>query len=137
MSTVQSAPKPTHPVKKFFQKLLLWLVFLLIIAGAVGYFICNYTYSEGNRAGILYKFSSKGYVFKTYEGELNMGGINPMPGNTIANNIWNFSVKDKVVAEKLMQLEGKTIRLHYKEQVRNLPWQGDTKYFVDDVKEVK
>lgn len=137
MSAPSSVPKKTSPVKRFFQQLVVWLVFLLIIAGTVGYFVCNYTYSEGNRAGMLLKFTSKGYIFKTYEGELNMGGINPLPGNTIANNIWQFSVKDKVVAEKLMQLEGKMLRLHYKEQVRNLPWQGETKYFVDDVKEVK
>jgi hypothetical protein len=41
------------------------------------------------------------------------------------------------VAERLSQLEGKMIRVHYKEQVRNLPWQGETKYFIDDVKEIK
>lgn len=34
-------------------------------------------------------------------------------------------------------MEGKTIRLHYKEKIKNLPWQGESKYFVDDVEEIK
>ena len=48
-----------------------------------------------------------------------------------------FSVKDEAVAYKLMEMEGKIIRVHYKEKIKNLPWQGDTKYFVDQVEEVK
>ena len=127
----------THPAKRFFKRFMLWLVFVSILTITIAILVCNYTYSEGNRAGMLMKFSKKGYIMKTYEGELNQGGINPLPGNTIANNIWVFSVKDKVVAQKLMELEGKMVRLHYREQVRNLPWQGDTKYFVDEVTVIK
>jgi len=129
--------KGTHPIKKFFKRVLLFFVFLLILSGVGTYLYFNYTYSDGNRAGNLVKFSKKGYIFKTYEGELNLGGINPLPGNTIANNIWTFSVNDETVANKLMNMEGKTIRLHYKEKIKNLPWQGESKYFVDDVEEIK
>lgn len=129
--------KGTHPIKKFFRKLFLFLILILILAGVGTYFVFNYTYSDGNRAGSLMKFSKKGFVFKTYEGELNLGGVNPMPGNTIANNIWIFSVREDSVAEKLMKMEGKIIRLHYKEKVKALPWQSETKYLVDRVEEVK
>jgi len=129
--------KPTHPIIKFFRKLLLFIVLVsvLVLTGLYLYF--NYTYSEGSRAGMLVKFSNKGYVFKTYEGELNLGGINPLPGNTIANNIWKFSVKDDSIGELLKSKEGQMLRLHYKEKVRNMPWQGDTKFFVDGVDVIK
>lgn len=54
-------------VRSFFLKVLVVLIFLGAIA--------LWTYSEGTRAGQLIKFSEKGVVFKTYEGELNMGGL--------------------------------------------------------------
>ena len=129
--------KPTHPIIKFFRKLLLFIVLVsvLVLTGLYLYF--NYTYREGSRAGMLVKVSNKGYVFKTYEGELNLGGINPLPGNTIANNIWKFSVKDDSIGELLKSKEGQMLRLHYKEKVRNMPWQGDTKFFVDGVDVIK
>ncbi|MFN8281670.1 MAG: hypothetical protein U0U67_00545 [Chitinophagales bacterium] len=136
-NAVNAEKDKPHPVKRFFKRLFLSLFFILIVGSIVVYAIFNYTYSDGNRAGTLIKFSKKGYVFKTFEGELNLGGVNPIPGNTIANNMWIFSVKDEAVAYKLMEMEGKNVRLHYKEKVRNLPWQGDTKYFVDQVEEVK
>jgi hypothetical protein len=132
-TTQVAGNKPAHPVVRFFKKLLLFFV-LLFVLSLIGLFVYfNYTYSEGSRAGMLMKFSNKGFVFKTYEGELNLGGINPLPGNTIANNIWKFSVKNDSIAELLKSKEGQMLRLHYKEKVKNLPWQGDTKFFVDGV----
>ncbi len=126
-----------HPVKRFFRKVLLFFFFFFVVALLGTYLYFNYTYSEGSRAGMLMKFSEKGYVFKTYEGDLNLGGINPLPGNTIANNIWKFSVKDDSIGNLLKSKEGQMLRLHYKEKIRNLPWQGDTKFFVDGVDQVK
>lgn len=115
------------------------LIGLLVVVAAFGIMVAifSFHYSEGNRVGIVVKFSNKGYLFKTYEGELNMGGVNPMPGNTIANNIWAFSVKNKAVADSLMKMEGEKVSLHYYEVLKNFPWQGDTKYFVDGVERVK
>ena len=74
---------------------------------------------------------------KTYEGELYLGGLGNVPNTAQANMIWKFSVKDKEVAEKLLNLEGRKVSLHYREIVKNMPWQGDTKYFVDGVAEIK
>lgn len=132
-NTNSPVEKKTHPVVKFARKVVLFfiLAFVLALVGVYTYF--NYTYSEGTHAGMLLKFSQNGYMFKTYEGEMNLGGINPLPGNTIANNIWKFSVKDDSVAKLLKDKEGDMLRLHYKEKVKNLPWQGETKYFVDGV----
>ena len=117
-----------------------WLLILLavVIAGlGITYLVFNYTYSEGSRAGVLIKFSKKGYVFKTYEGELNIGGMGNIPNTAQVNSIWTFSVRDNATADTLMKLEGKKLSLHYKEVVKNLVWDGETKYFVDGVRVIE
>lgn len=129
--------KPTHPVKHFFRRLLLFFLLICIITVTITFLYFNFTYSEGNRAGMLIKFSTKGFVFKTFEGELNVGSVNTTVGSTVANNSWAFSVKDKQLANRLSLMEGKMVRLHYKEKIKNLPWQGETKYFVDKVEVLK
>jgi hypothetical protein len=129
--------KPTSSVKRFFRKLVLYFFFLLAIVLTGLYFYFNFTYSEGNRAGMLTKFSTKGYIFKTYEGELNVGSVQTTGGTSVANNAWAFSVKDEELAQRLSLMEGKMVRLHYREKIKNLPWQGETKYFVDKVELLK
>lgn len=116
--------------------ILILLILVAVIIGIV-YFIFNFTYSEGNRAGVLIKFSKKGYIFKTYEGELNIGGLGNIPNTAQMNQIWDFSVRNSDVADSLMKLEGKKVSLHYREVVKNLVWDGETKYFVDGVKEIE
>ncbi len=118
-------------------KILLFLIFITIAGTAIFFLVSSYTYSEGSRAGLLIKFSKKGYIFKTYEGQLNIGGMQPPTSTVGANMLWDFSVNDSKVADKLMQCEGKYISIHYKEVVRNFWWQGETKYFVDDVEEIE
>jgi len=89
----------------------------------------NWSYSDGNRAGYMQKFSHKGWVCKTYEGELAMTTV---PG--VAPVLWSFSVWDQRVADELSTVMGKRVILHYKEY-RYLPGTcfGDTDYFVDRV----
>lgn len=117
------------------KKFLLVLISIIIVGIASYLLICNYTYSEGSRTGYLMKFSKKGYVFKTYEGELNLGGMNAQ-NNSVLNNIWDFTVLrgNKEVIDSLNQYEGKVIKLEYKQKLKNMPWQGDTPYFVYAVK---
>jgi hypothetical protein len=126
---------------KLFQMKKFFLTFLgIILVLGILFVIANvtFTYSEGNRAGRLIKFSSRGYLFKTYEGEINLGGItNATNGNIMMNYMWDFSVVDPLVADSLSKLEGKDIRVHYKEKLAKLPWRGDTKYVVDKVEEIK
>ena len=108
------------------------IILVILIAIAAGYyFYAQFTYSEGNRAGRLIKFSKKGFAFKTYEGELNLGGVNTDMKNGLVNNMWQFSVIDPTVADTLMTMEGKDVTLHYKQVVKNFSWQGETSYFVD------
>jgi hypothetical protein len=107
-----------------------WVMLVLGILVALGYYFTRtYTYSDGNRAGILVKVSKKGVVFKTYEGQLHLG--NSMQMNE--QSIWNFSARDEAVYRKLQQFEGKNVSCHYRELVGAFPWQGETNYIVDDV----
>jgi len=127
---VQSGVKKT---KSFF-KWLFALIFVGVILTVIGYFLySNFTYSEGTRTGNLMKVSKKGYVFKTYEGQLDMGG---MQTNTEGlSSVWNFSLTDDALYKELEDLEGQKVTLRYKEINKAMPWQGDTNYFIYEVKE--
>ena len=120
--------------KSTWRKWLIIVVLILILGSVVTLLIFNFTYSEGNRAGVLIKFSKKGYIFKTYEGELNLGGVGNLPGTAQMNQVWLFSVKDQPVADSLMTMEGKKVSLHYKQVLKNTWWNGETDYFVDGFK---
>jgi hypothetical protein len=93
----------------------------------------NMSYSDGDRAGILQKFSRKGWICKTYEGEL---AISYTPG--IAPVLWYFSVRDEAVAAKIRDAQGKRVVLHYDEH-RGIPTDcfGETQYYVDEVRVVE
>jgi hypothetical protein len=120
-------------VGSFFKKLL-WILVLSLVLFSVGYyFYRTYTISEGTRTGILYKISKKGKIFKTYEGLLQLAGV------TIMNkeSSFEFSVDGDDVYTAMQNLEGKNIRVHYRQLVDAFPWQGDTDYLVYKVEEVK
>ncbi len=104
---------------------------LIVIVGfLLYYFICGFTYSEGSRSGILTKISKKGYVFKTYEGEINIGGLYQNNSTIVPTTIFYFSVQDKKIYYDLQQAEGKRVIVYYKQVFKNFFWQGDTDYFV-------
>ena len=127
-------------VEIFFMKKFLFAFIGILIVFLVIFFIArySYTYSEGNRAGRLIKFSKQGFLFKTYEGEINLGGVtNSVNNSMMMNYMWDFSVTDQSVADTLLRLEGKDISVHYKQKMGKLPWRGDTKYIVDKVVEVR
>ncbi len=119
---------------KKMKKIIIWagIIILLIFAFM---FYWNYvsTYSEGNRAGILQKFSKKGSIFKTYEGELIMSSIASTGNTTIASEKFFFSVKDENVAKALFEMEGKNVTLKYEQKRNHMPWSGDTDYFVTGI----
>jgi hypothetical protein len=107
----------------------LYLTFLFFVAAGYLLIVFNWSYSDGNRAGYLQKVSKKGWVCKTYEGEL---ALTTVPG--VAPMLWNFSVSDEAVGKQLSSVLGKRLVLHYKE-FRYIPTTcfGDTTYFVDRV----
>lgn len=85
------------------------------------------SYSNGVRAGELIKFSNKGVMFKTWEGEISQGVSEAQR--------FEFSVQggEKQVIEDLNNFQGKMVKLHYFERYKTLFWLGDTKYFVTKV----
>ncbi len=121
--------------KKRIIKIL--VVIVIVFIGYI-YFVSHFHYSDGSRTGYLSKFAKKGYVFKTHEGDLYMGGATA-DNNTLVNNIWNFSAptNEDGVIDSLSKYEGKIVRLHYHQVISNMPWQGDTKYFVTQVEFVR
>jgi hypothetical protein len=118
--------------RSFVRKTLIISLVGLILAGVVYFMYRNYTVSEGTRSGTLFKMSKKGYVFKTYEGELNLAGSGIMSDRSI----WKFSGADEAVFGALQALEGKQVRCHYNEKKQAFPWQGDTNYIVYKVEAV-
>ena len=117
--------------KRFRNKFLL-VVFVLLIA--LVYWKYFFTYSEGNRTGLLQKFSYKGTIFKTYEGELILSSIRSQNNVALASEKFFISVRDQSTALKIQNLQGHIIPIHYKMKNGTLPWWGDSRYQVDSVK---
>jgi hypothetical protein len=82
---------------------------------------------------LLQKFSYKGTIFKTYEGELILSSVKSTNDVSLASEKFLFSVPEKKLAEILFKLEGTLVILHYKEKNGVLPWRGETKYLVDSI----
>lgn len=120
-------------IKRFFLA-----ISILAIVGVGAYlWVCNWTYSEGTRAGYLIKISKKGVVFKTYEGQLNLGGFQSDAASGLAGNIWNFSVYKDAIYQELQQNEGNKVVLHYRQKYKSMPWQGKTDYFIYKITRAK
>lgn len=107
-------------------------ILLLVLAGFI-YWRYYFVYSEGTKAGILNTFQQKGFVFKTYEGNLIQSGFKA----NVQSNEFVFSVVDEKVAEVLNQNSGREINVHYKRYLGALPWRGVEKYIVDSILEVR
>jgi hypothetical protein len=92
----------------------------------------NWSYSEGDRAGYVQKFSKKGWICKTWEGELSMINI---PG--AAPERWAFTVRDDSIANLISNYMGKQVSMHYGEHP-GVPTScfGETRYFVTGVRAV-
>ena len=112
---------------------------IVLMVGAIAlftlyiYIALNWSYSSVERAGFLQKVSHKGWICKTWEGELSLVA---MPGS--APEKFLFTVRDEAVAQKVSAAAGKRVTLNY-EQHKGLPSScfGDTEYFVVDVKPIE
>jgi hypothetical protein len=124
----------SNKVVRTMKKTLYIIVFLaiLVVAGFV-YWSYYYTFSDGSRAGLLQKFSRKGNVFKTYEGEMILSSVQSNANIPLASEKFYFSVNKKDVAQKLSDLQGQFIVVYYKEKKGTLPWRGESTYVVDSV----
>jgi hypothetical protein len=107
-------------------------VLILVLAGGIAawsWVTLSWSYADGERAGVLQKFSHKGWICKTDEGELALYIV-----AGVAPQIWNFTVRDPGVVKQMNSFVGRHVQLHYTEH-RGLPSScfGDTRYFVDKV----
>lgn len=110
--------------------MILALVVAALLFAAYIWAMLNWSYSSGERAGWVQKLSTKGYICKTWEGEMALVSL---PGSMPEKFI--FTVWDDTAAGKINAVMGKRVALHYEQHI-GLPTScfGETEYFVTDVK---
>ena len=131
---IKSSGEEVHTQKRHWK---LWLVLIGLILPAtvlVGYtwITLHYAYSSGERSGYVQKISNKGWICKTWEGELAMTTV---PGT--APQIFQFTVRDDATAHRIEQLAGQRVALAY-QQHKGVPAScfGETEYFVTGVRPI-
>jgi hypothetical protein len=126
------------------KKVLFVFLLILLLPGLYIYWYYFNTYSDGDREGVMMKISRKGDIFKTYEGEIMQPGFRTGGGSINSNN-FKFTASDETVSKKLSDATGKTVKVHYIQYRRSLPWRGENynadnaetgQYIVDSVLEV-
>ena len=132
---VEAAPAPAPRKRRHWK---LWLLTIVVIAPVTLFvlwtaFSVNWTYSQGFRAGYVQKFSRKGLLCKTWEGELAMVTV---PGTL--QERWEFTVRNDSVARVLESAMGSHVRLSYDQHV-GVPTScfGDTEYYVTGLEVIK
>lgn len=127
------SPAGARRAKNWF----LWLAGFVIVLAALGaaytWLVLNWNYSSGERAGYVQKFSQKGWLCKTWEGELAIVAI---PGSM--PEIFKFTVRDNKVASEINAVMGRRVALSY-EQHLGIPSTcfGETGYYVTQVHAVE
>ena len=112
-----------------FKRVVLPLVLVLALATLYFWAALRWNFSEGERAGWVQKLSKKGWICKTWEGELALVSL---PGTTPEKFL--FTIRDDAVAQQVTHVMGKRVTLHYEEKV-GLPTTcfGETRHFVNRV----
>jgi hypothetical protein len=118
---------PSTLPKRATALLLSLIVAVLVLFGLYTWFSLSWSYSEGDRAGYLQKFSKKGWLCKTWEGEILLSS---MPGAIPER--FAFTVRDDTVAQQMLKAMGQRVQLTYK-QHKGIPTTcfGETEFFVD------
>lgn len=113
------------------KKWVLWTILIVVVLPVLGFSLwiwgaLKYSYSSGERSGYVQKISKKGWICKTWEGELAMV---TQPG--VPAQLFEFSVQDDAIAKILMDAAGRRVSIGY-EQKKGLPGTcfGETEYFV-------
>jgi hypothetical protein len=130
---VEATPAPTHKKRNIALTILLAIVLIPVIIIALWIWVSlGYTYATGERAGYVQKISKKGWLCKTWEGELAMANL---PGTM--PQIFSFTVRSDSIAHIIEQNAGKQVSLTY-EQHRGVPTScfGETEYFVTRVSRI-
>lgn len=130
---VAASRKPRRFLRRLKLALLLTPVVLALLLAAYVWIALRVSYANGERAGYVQKFSRKGWICKTWEGELAMATL---PGTL--PQVFEFTVRDDAVAARINENIGQRVALSY-EQHRGLPTNcfGETEYFVVGAKRVE
>jgi hypothetical protein len=109
------------------------LIGILLVALLIASYFTFTCYSDGKRAGNVIKFSHKGMIFKTWEGELIQRNLSLAPSDT-----WHFSVQDPAVAKQIEDAmsKGQHLDMEYCEKFYKFFWQGETNYFITNAKAI-
>ena len=116
MDTSPNIPQK-KPRRKTGRKIFSTIVLILSVL-LIGFVFWKYyfTYSEGDRFGLLQKISRKGTIFKTYEGEMILSSVRGNANVPLASEKFYFSVANKQVADQLSRLQGRSVTVHYKQK---------------------
>ena len=134
----QPSGEPSGEPRRTFADRFARGVLVVVLFSIVGFALytwgtLHYTYSEGERVGYARKLSNKGWICKTWEGEISTT-------NSVGaqESIFQFTVRDPAVVEKFRALEGKQVTVLYKERV-GIPTScfGDTRYHAYDIRAIK
>lgn len=95
-----------------------------------------YEMSDGQRAGTITKFSHKGFLSKTWEGDLLLGGLVKNGNGQASANVWSFTVEDSALVPVLKAAleNGTPVTLTYRQELLVAPWRGETDYIVTGAK---
>ncbi|MFZ6012606.1 MAG: 6-phosphogluconate dehydrogenase [Bacteroidota bacterium] len=130
--------KVKRTAKKILKRILLFVIVVGIVAFCISYWG---VYDEGVRAGVVLRISKKGFIFKTYEGQLNLQTFGGLKGTSPFMEAFDFSVesdREEVIKDlESVALNGERVNLHYVKRFARFPWRGDTKYFVTKVERLK
>jgi hypothetical protein len=121
-------------------------VFVLIAGCAGGCEMLNRTvYIKGSRVGFIFKFAQCGLFWKTYQGEVNMGGTQSSLGSS-APNIWYFSLDNqRRRGENIDSLAkaingylgaGQAVKITYYAPFFSWPWRSYGRYLVQNVEPI-
>lgn len=117
-----------------FKGIFFLFTFLAIALISVKFFGTFGKYSEGTRTGQLTKFSEKGWILSTYEGEIVMGGLSTNMDGAATANIFQFSTTEQEVIDTLKANAGANVTLTYTEFFNVNIAEGNTNYLVTSVK---
>lgn len=112
---------------------ILAVITLPFTARLIGF---DYEYSNGERTGVVIKISQRGFIWKTWEGEMNLGGMNTDGGGIVTPNVWCFSVKDVEVIKQIQSAASaaRRITIVYREVLKASFREGDTDYFAISIR---
>jgi hypothetical protein len=134
-SLLSRAAKTTKKILKRF------LIVAIVIGIATFSFLYWGVYERGVMAGKVLRITQKGFLFKTYEGKLNLDTFGALKGASPIAESFDFSVErnETAVIKELEQvaLSGERVNLKFVRRFASFPWRGDTKYFVTGIERLK